>query len=123
MPEHNETRILIVDDERPIVQLLKLSLERHGYHVFSAFDGREALQVLDREAVDLMVLDWMMPYVDGLEVLQTVRKNPSLAHLKIIMLSTLTQDEDIARGRREGADWYLAKPFDPKELLRVIRDL
>lgn len=123
MPENIETRILIVDDERPIVQLLRMSLERQGYQVLTAFDGREALEVLDREAVDLMVLDWMMPYVDGLEVLQTVRKDPTLAHMKIIMLSTLTQDEDIARGTREGADRYLAKPFDPKELYRVIRDL
>ncbi|HRF58405.1 MAG TPA: response regulator [Fimbriimonadaceae bacterium] len=123
MPENSETRILVVDDERPIVQLLRLSLERQGYRVLTAFDGREALDVLDREAVDLMVLDWMMPYVDGLEVLQTVRRDPALAHLKIIMLSTLTQDEDIARGTQEGADRYLAKPFDPKELYRVIRDL
>jgi len=116
-------RILVCDDERPITRLLQLSLEREGYSVLVANDGREALDLISRYPVDVLVLDWLMPYVDGLEVLRRVKSTPELSHLKVVMLSTLAQDADIAEGRREGADRYLTKPFNPKELFTIIRDL
>lgn len=116
-------RVLICDDEKPITRLLQSSLEKEGHQVFVANDGREALEFLGNLNLDVLVLDWMMPYVDGLEVLRRVRANPDLGHLKIIMLSTLAQDADIEEGTRAGADRYITKPFNPRELYTIIRDL
>ena len=114
-------KILAVDDERHIVRLVQVNLERAGYQVVTAFDGKEALQKVEAEQPDLVVLDVMMPYMDGFEVLQTLRKNPSTRDLPVIMLTAKAQDADVFRGWQSGVDCYLTKPFNPMELIAFVK--
>jgi two-component system alkaline phosphatase synthesis response regulator PhoP len=116
-------RILAVDDERHIVRLVQVNLERAGYTVVTAFDGREALEKVESEQPDLVVLDVMMPYMDGFEVLQTLRKNQSTLNLPVIMLTAKAQDADVFRSWQSGVDCYLIKPFNPLELISFVRRL
>lgn len=114
-------KILAVDDERHIVRLVQVNLERAGYQVVTAFDGREALEKVEFENPDLVVLDVMMPYMDGFEVLQTLRKNQSTRDLPVIMLTAKAQDADVFRGWQSGVDCYLTKPFNPMELISFVK--
>lgn len=114
-------KILAVDDERHIVRLVQVNLERQGYDVVTAFDGKEALEKIAAENPDLVVLDVMMPYMDGFEVLQTIRKNPDTRELPVIMLTAKAQDADVFRGWQQGVDCYLTKPFNPMELITFVR--
>jgi two-component system alkaline phosphatase synthesis response regulator PhoP/two-component system response regulator VicR len=114
-------KILAVDDERHIVRLVQVNLERQGYDVVTAFDGKEALEKIAAENPDLVVLDVMMPYMDGFEVLQTIRKNPETRELPVIMLTAKAQDADVFRGWQQGVDCYLTKPFNPMELITFVR--
>jgi len=114
-------KILAVDDERHIVRLVQVNLERAGYEVVTAFDGREALEKVESERPDLVVLDVMMPYMDGFEVLQTLRKNQSTRDLPVIMLTAKAQDADVFRGWQSGVDCYLTKPFNPMELIAFVK--
>jgi two-component system alkaline phosphatase synthesis response regulator PhoP/two-component system response regulator VicR len=114
-------KILAVDDERHIVRLVQVNLQRAGYEVVTAFDGREALDNVASEKPDLMVLDVMMPTMDGFEVLQHLRKDPSTRDLPVIMLTAKSQDADVFRGWRSGVDCYLTKPFNPMELISFVR--
>jgi two-component system alkaline phosphatase synthesis response regulator PhoP/two-component system response regulator VicR len=114
-------KILAVDDERHIVRLVQVNLERQGYLVVTAFDGKEALEKIDSENPDLVVLDVMMPYMDGFEVLQTIRKNPNTRDLPVIMLTAKAQDADVFRGWQQGVDCYLTKPFNPMELITFVK--
>ena len=114
-------KILVVDDERHIVRLIQVNLERQGYQVVTAHDGKEALEKVASEKPDLVVLDVMMPYMDGFEVLRTLRRNPETAELPVIMLTAKAQDQDVFRGWPEGVDMYLTKPFNPQELLTFVK--
>ena len=114
-------KILAVDDERHIVRLVQVNLERAGYEVVTAFDGKEALEKVASEQPDLVVLDVMMPYMDGFEVLQNLRKNPSTRDLPVIMLTAKAQDADVFRGWQSGVDCYLTKPFTPIELISFVK--
>lgn len=114
-------KILAVDDERHIVRLVQVNLERAGYQVVTAFDGREALEKVEAERPDLVVLDVMMPYMDGFEVLQTLRKNQNTRDLPVIMLTAKAQDADVFRGWQSGVDCYLTKPFNPMELIAFVK--
>ncbi len=114
-------KILAVDDERHIVRLVQVNLERAGYQVVTAFDGREALEKVEAEHPDLVVLDVMMPYMDGFEVLQTLRKNQNTRDLPVIMLTAKAQDADVFRGWQSGVDCYLTKPFNPMELIAFVK--
>src|SRR5438477_2083354 len=114
-------KILAVDDERHIVRLVQVNLERQGYEVVTAFDGKEALEKVASEQPDLVVLDVMMPYMDGFEVLQNLRKNPNTRDLPVIMLTAKAQDADVFRGWQSGVDCYLTKPFNPMELLTFVK--
>ncbi len=114
-------KILAVDDERHIVRLVQVNLERAGYEVVTAFDGKEALEKVESENPDLVVLDVMMPYMDGFEVLQNLRKNQSTRELPVIMLTAKAQDADVFRGWQSGVDCYLTKPFNPMELLSFVK--
>ena len=114
-------KILVVDDERHIVRLIQVNLERQGYQVVTAHDGKEALEKVASEKPDLVVLDVMMPYMDGFEVLRTLRRNPETAELPVIMLTAKAQDQDAFRGWQEGVDMYLTKPFNPQELLTFVK--
>lgn len=114
-------KILAVDDERHIVRLIQVNLERAGYTVVTAYDGREALQKIEAEQPDLVVLDVMMPYMDGLEALKRIRANPATRALPVIMLTAKAQDQDVFQGYSHGVDIYLTKPFNPIELLTFIK--
>jgi len=114
-------KILAVDDERHIVRLVEVNLARAGYQVVTAFDGREALQKVEAEQPDLVVLDVMMPFMDGFEVLRNLKANPLTADIPVIMLTAKAQDADVFRGWQSGVDCYLTKPFNPMELLTFVK--
>ena len=114
-------KILAVDDERHIVRLVQVNLERAGYEVVTANDGKEALEKVAAENPDLVVLDVMMPYMDGFEVLQNLRRDPSTRDIPVIMLTAKAQDADVFKGWQSGVDMYLTKPFNPMELLSFVK--
>ena len=114
-------KILAVDDERAIVRLVQVNLERHGYEVVTAFDGKEALEKVASELPDLIVLDVMMPYMDGFEVLQNLKKDPQTRDIPVIMLTAKAQDADVFRGWQSGVECYLTKPFNPMELIAFVK--
>ncbi len=114
-------KILAVDDERHIVRLVQVNLQRAGYEVVTAYDGKEALEKVEAEHPDMVILDVMMPYMDGFEVLKQLRKNPSTRELPVIMLTAKAQDQDVLQGWTTGADCYLIKPFNPLELISFVK--
>jgi two-component system, OmpR family, alkaline phosphatase synthesis response regulator PhoP len=114
-------KILAVDDERHIVRLVEVNLQRAGYEVVTAYDGREALEKVKSESPDLVVLDVMMPYMDGFEVLKNLKGDPTTAEIPVIMLTAKAQDADVFRGWQSGVDCYLTKPFNPMELLTFVK--
>ena len=111
--------ILLVDDEPNIIELAQLYLEREGYRIITASDGRDALDAVEKQRPALMVLDLMMPEVDGLEVCRTLKgKNDPVA---ILMLTARDEDIDKILGLELGADDYLTKPFNPRELIARVK--
>ena len=114
-------RILVVDDDREIVRLVKAYLERSGYEVLVAYDGESALHMLRRERPDLMLLDLMLPGRDGLDVTRVVRSDGSLAALPIIVLTARVEDQEKIVGLELGADDYVTKPFNPGEVVARVR--
>lgn len=111
-------KILIVDDEKPISDIIKFNLTKEGYETVTAFDGREALEKFKEEEPDLIILDLMLPELDGLEVAKEVRKT---SHLPIIMLSAKDSEFDKVIGLEIGADDYVTKPFSNRELLARVK--
>jgi DNA-binding response OmpR family regulator len=116
-------RILIVDDQLGFVEILKLNLRHAGYEVATACDGAEAFQQILAAKPDLILLDVVMPIVDGFSVLETIKSDPELCHIPVVMLTARNQAEDMARGHHYGADLYITKPFEREELLLAIRRL
>lgn len=116
-------RILVVDDEENIVQLVRSILERQGYAVDTASDGVEALSAIFDRRPDLVVLDVMMPRMDGLTLVEHLRHDPALSDLPVLLLTAKSQDSDILDGYGAGADIYLTKPFRPEELVEFVRRL
>jgi two-component system alkaline phosphatase synthesis response regulator PhoP/two-component system response regulator VicR len=114
-------KVLVCDDERHIVRLIQVNLERQGYQVITAFDGKEGLEKIRSEKPNLVVLDVMMPYMDGFEVLKNLRKDPETENLPVIMLTAKAQDKDVFEGYHYGADMYLTKPFNPMELVTFVK--
>ena len=114
-------KVLVCDDERHIVRLIQVNLERQGYIVVTAFDGKEGLEKIRSEKPNLVVLDVMMPYMDGFEVLKTIRREPETENLPVIMLTAKAQDKDVFEGYHYGADMYLTKPFNPMELVTFVK--
>lgn len=114
-------RILVVDDDKQIVRLIQSYLERASYQVLTAYDGETALHAIRRERPDLVVLDLMLPNRDGWEITRTVRSDPNLAALPIIMLTARVEDTDKIVGLELGADDYIAKPFNPHEVVARVR--
>jgi DNA-binding response OmpR family regulator len=113
-----DAKILVVDDDKKIVDLVSLYLKKDGYHVLSAFDGGQAIDVVRLTHPDLVVLDLMLPNVDGMDVCRILRAE---CQIPIIMLTGRTTDADKLAGLDLGADDYLTKPFNPKELLARVR--
>lgn len=114
-------RILVVDDDRNLRKIIQTNLELAGYDVSTAANGEEALGMLDSMQPDLIVLDVMMPIMDGYEVARRVRRHPSNTHVPIIMLTAKSEVEDKLAGFEAGADDYITKPFGPQELLARVR--
>ena len=106
-------KILVVDDEKPISDIIKFNMAKEGYEVLTAFDGKEALEMFEAEQPDILILDLMLPEVDGLEVARTIRKT---SNVPIIVLSAKDSEFDKVIGLEIGADDYVTKPFSNREL-------
>ena len=115
------SKILIVDDEPSIVELLEEHLQSEGYDTAHAFSGEEALQVLDQSAPDLIILDLMLPGMDGYEVCRLIQADTRLNHIPVIMLTARSAVPNKVMGYQRGADDYIVKPFDPDELSVRVR--
>lgn len=113
--------VLVVEDETALVTLLRYNLERAGYRVLTATDGEEALLVADEETPDLVLLDWMLPQLSGIEVCRRLRSRQETRNVPILMLTARSEEADRIRGLDTGADDYLTKPFSMTELLARIR--
>ncbi|MEG6520991.1 response regulator transcription factor [Desulfotomaculum sp. 1211_IL3151] len=114
-------RILVVDDEINLLELIKYTLEKDGHRVITAMDGKEGCRLLEREVPDLIILDVMMPKLDGLEFCRRLRSKPDTNRLPIIMVSAKGETIDHIVGLEMGADDYLSKPFSPRELASRVK--
>ena len=122
-PGQMKPLILIVEDEASLVTLLRYNLEKEGYRVCEAGDGEEALTVLAERKPDLVLLDWMLPSLSGIEVCRQLRRKPATRDLPVIMLTARGEEGDKIRGLNTGADDYLTKPFSLPELTARVRAL
>ncbi|HEX2525526.1 MAG TPA: phosphate regulon transcriptional regulator PhoB [Geminicoccus sp.] len=113
--------ILVVEDEPPLQQLLAYNLKAAGFDVAQAYDGEEALQLIDERLPDLVLLDWMLPEISGVELCRRLRRRSDTGRVPIIMLTARTEEHDRLRGLETGADDYVTKPFSPAELTARIR--
>jgi DNA-binding response OmpR family regulator len=116
----NVRRVLVADDDPDILDLLTLNLECHGYQVYPAADGEEARRLALQLVPDLIVLDVMMPKLDGLEVLAALKAHAETRDIPVVMLTAKASDSDVWQGWQAGADYYITKPFDLDELMRFI---
>jgi two-component system phosphate regulon response regulator PhoB len=114
-------RILVVEDEQDILELVRYNLARENYQVFCAASGEEALRITASESLDLIVLDLMLPEMDGLEVTRRLKNNPQTQNIFIVMLTAKGDEADIVTGLELGADDYITKPFSPRILIARIR--
>ncbi len=114
-------KILVVDDEEDILELLRFNLSREGCQVFCASSGEEALRLVRSEIPDLIVLDLMLPGIDGLEVTRRLKSAPNTKHLPIVMLTAKGEEADIVTGLELGADDYVTKPFSPRILVARVK--
>ncbi|HEX9721240.1 MAG TPA: response regulator [Ramlibacter sp.] len=113
--------VLIADDEPNIVISLEFLLEQDGYRVLLARDGHEALEAIEREVPDLVLLDVMLPRLSGYDVCQRIRQKPELAKVRVIMLTARGREVEVTKGLALGADAYVTKPFSTRDLLVQIR--
>jgi DNA-binding response OmpR family regulator len=115
--------VLVVDDEDMTRKLLRLMLERDGFTILEAEDGQQALEVIAESKPDIVILDVMMPNMDGFTTCQELRSQPETAELPIILLSARSQAEAVRAGLESGADRYMTKPISKPELVQTITDL
>ena len=113
----NAKRLLLVEDDRPLADLVTFHFERAGYIVTRTGDGEEALILVDEVKPDLILLDWMIEGISGIEVCRRLRRRPATANVPIVMLTARGAEDDRVRGLETGADDYVTKPFSPKELV------
>lgn len=116
-------KVLVVDDEPDVLLLCRVNLEFEGYDVVEAADGEAALDAIRAERPDVVLLDVMMPKMDGWQVLAAVKSDEDLKHIPIVMLTAKVQDQDQIRGWSEGAADYITKPFSPLALSQVLQDV
>ncbi len=116
-----KANILTVDDEEDILELVRFNLEREGYAVQCALSGNEAIKAVQKQIPDLIVLDLMLPDIDGLEITRILKGEPQTKAIPIIMLTAKDEEPDIVTGLELGADDYIAKPFSPRILLARVR--
>ena len=114
------SKILVCDDDKEIVEAIAIYLEQEGYEVLKAYDGEEAMQILEQEEIDLLIIDVMMPKLGGVEATFRIREKSGIP---IIILSAKSEDQDKIFGLKVGADDYVTKPFNPKELLARVQSL
>src|ERR1700745_1040011 len=113
--------VLIVEDEAPLVTMLRYNLEKEGLQVCEAGDGEEALVQIAERKPDLVLLDWIVPLVSGIEVCRRIRRSPETRSLPVIILTARGEENDRVRGLDSGADDYVVKPFSPSELVARLR--
>ncbi len=123
MSASDKPAILIVEDEAPLVTLLRYNLEKQGFRVEDAGDGGEALVRIAEAPPDLLLLDWMLPTMSGIELCRQLRRRPATRQLPVIMLTARAEDQDAVRGLDAGADDYISKPFSTEALIARIRAL
>ncbi|MCX5712146.1 MAG: response regulator [Candidatus Omnitrophica bacterium] len=115
-------RILVVDDEAELVELVKMRLEANGYSVLTAYDGKEALDIAKKEMPDLIILDLMLPKIDGYKVCRMLKFDEKYKKIPIIMFTARALESDKKVGLEVGADDYMVKPFEPELLLSKIKE-
>lgn len=116
-------KILIVDDEPNIVMTLEYAFKKNNFEVYIARDGSEALQILKNHIPDIVLLDIMMPNVDGYETLKLIKENKQLQHTKVIFVTAKNKASDIEKGLKLGANKYITKPFSIKKMLSEVQEL
>ncbi len=116
-------KILIVDDEPSIIVALQFLMEQHGYETIVAFSGEEAMEAVARHRPDLILLDIMLPVVDGFEVCQRVRENPEWEDIRIVLVTALGSEVNVTKGLDLGADAYVTKPFANVDLIAKVKEL
>lgn len=117
----NTKKILVVDDEPDLIELVSYNLKKEGFKVFTAPDGEDALEKVRKGSFDLIILDLMLPGIQGVELCRMIRSNPKTEDIPIIMLTARGEVSDRIRGLETGADDYMAKPFSPKELVARVK--
>jgi CheY-like chemotaxis protein len=116
-------RVLVVDDDEVIRRLIAVNLQLEGFDVSTAVDGQDCLDKVARIDPDVITLDVMMPRLDGWETAIQLRKSPDTARIKVVLITARAQEDDKSRASDVGADAYLTKPFDPNEMIRIVREL
>ncbi|MCX8007325.1 MAG: response regulator [Coriobacteriia bacterium] len=117
------SRILVADDEPHILKLVSFTLSNHGHEVVAVADGRSAVEAAEREQPDLILLDVMMPEMNGYEAARLIKQNPATSHIPVVMLSAKSQQYEIRQGLDCGAEEYVCKPFTPRALLEKVDEL
>ena len=117
----NKGTILVIDDEKDLIELVRYNLEKEGYDAIAASDGQTGLEIAQRHKLDLIVLDLMMPGMDGLEVCRRLRSDPRTGRIPLIMLTAKATEADRIVGLELGADDYITKPFSPRELVARVK--
>ena len=115
--------VLLVEDEKSIVTLIKYNLEKEGFKVFCAETGEEALKIIKEKTLDVVILDWMLPDFSGIEVCRQIKKDKKLKNIPVLILTAKGEPDDKIKGLEVGADDYVTKPFNNKELLLRIKSL
>ncbi len=116
------SKVVVIDDEPFILMMIEDKLKRAGIEVVALNQSITAVEVIRKEMPDLILMDWMMPEISGLEVCRDIKADPELKDIPIFMLSAKGQEEDIKRGVESGVSKYLTKPFSPKALLEVVQE-
>lgn len=119
--EPTQPKVLVVDDEPNIIMSLDFLIRKEGYQLFIARNGKEALEIAQTEKPDLVVLDIMMPDIDGYEVCKRIKSDENLKHTKVIFLSAKSRESDIQKGLNQGGDLYVTKPFSTRNLMKEIK--
>ncbi|WP_456304494.1 phosphate regulon transcriptional regulator PhoB [Acidisoma silvae] len=119
----NKPLVLIVEDEAALMTMLRYNLEKQGFRVEEAGDGEEALTRISEVKPDMVLLDWMLPHLSGIEVCRQIRRRPATRELPVIMITARSEDQDAVRGLNTGADDYVTKPFSTEALVARMRAL
>jgi len=119
--EKAKHKVLLVDDESGIRRILRIFLEVEGFHVLEAVNANQTFQVLDEEKPDVVILDVILFGTTGFEICEKIKSNPKTRDIYVILFTALTKDSDVAEGERVGADLYLMKPLNPKDIVERVK--